>query len=87
MLDDRKIVLFPVTARKGKIREVASRMLAKPTTKAAQHYSTVINGSMAASFDRIGLTADEQRHELEKFWRAVQSEMIRDQIEEQGGVA
>ncbi|MDH0127060.1 DUF6074 family protein [Brucella intermedia GD04153] len=72
-----QIIVFPMDKRIGRIREVASKLLDKPSARAADHYRNQVSESLDRSLDRMGIApADKQEH-VSAFWNAVQSETTR----------
>jgi len=72
-----RMIAFPMVARVGKIRDVATKILDKSTDRHADWYRKQVTEALGAQMDRIGLTEAEQDQELCAFWSAVQDEMIR----------
>ncbi|KAA1182103.1 hypothetical protein FP026_08430 [Rhizobium tropici] len=72
-----KIVLFPMVARVGKVRDVASKMLDKATDRHADYYRRQVTEALISQLDRTGIPENEQDEQLGAFWDAVQNEMIR----------
>ncbi|RWL45283.1 MAG: hypothetical protein EOR60_15165 [Mesorhizobium sp.] len=68
---------FPQTRRIGKIRDVASKMIAKPTDRAAASYRDQVNEAMIRQMTRAGIDETTQDEQLSAFWSAVQAEIIR----------
>lgn len=73
----RQIIVFPMANRIGRIRDVAEKILGKPTEKAATSYRNQVTDALLRSFDRAEIPEDEQDEHLGAFWSAVQHEMIR----------
>ncbi|GGA81291.1 hypothetical protein GCM10011491_05720 [Brucella endophytica] len=73
----RQVIVFPMVKRVGRIREVAAKMLDKPTERAAVHYRSQVTDSVIRSLERAGIPEKEQDEQLGAFWEAVQHEMIR----------
>lgn len=72
-----RIILFPLAKRVGRIRDVAIKMLDKPTDKAATSYREQVTDAMLRALDRAGIPEIEQDKQLGAFWEAVQAEIIR----------
>ncbi|NTG12674.1 hypothetical protein G6L05_02790 [Agrobacterium rhizogenes] len=72
-----KIVVFPMTARVGKVRDVASKMLDKATDRHADYYRRQVTEAVLTQMARLGIPEHEQDEHLGAFWHAVQDEMIR----------
>ena len=72
-----QIVVFPMSKRIGRIREVADKMLDKPTERSARHYRKVVTDAALGHMERAGLTREQQARELSEFWQAVEAEIVR----------
>ncbi|TIN03865.1 MAG: hypothetical protein E5Y38_06295 [Mesorhizobium sp.] len=72
-----QIIVFPMARRVGRIRDVAVKMLDKPTDKAAASYRDQVTDAMLRALARAGIPEDEQDEQLGAFWSAVQTEIIR----------
>ncbi|NKM57178.1 hypothetical protein GFL21_22060 [Rhizobium anhuiense] len=72
-----KVLTFPLVNRIGKIRDVASKSLAKITDHHADVYRKQVTEALLRQFDRLGIPEDEQDEQLGAFWHAVQNEMMR----------
>lgn len=73
----RQVILFPMTARVGRIRDVAVKMLDKPTDRAATFYRNQVTDALLRQMDRAEIPEHEQDEQLGAFWQAVQNEMVR----------
>lgn len=73
----RKVILFPMERRVGRIRDVAVKMLDKPTMRAAVSYRAQVTDAFIRQMDRAGIPEIEQDEQLGAFWEAVRNEMIR----------
>lgn len=73
----RQVIVFPMTRRVGRIRDVAVKMLDKPTDRAAAFYRDQVTDGLLRSLARAGIPDDEQDEQIGAFWSAVQAEMIR----------
>jgi hypothetical protein len=78
----RKVIPYPQHRRVGRIRDVAIKMLDKPTERAAAFYREQVTDSLFKGLDRAGIDDDEQVLQLMAFWDAVRAEM--DRITHQG---
>ncbi|MGO8196347.1 DUF6074 family protein [Rhizobium ruizarguesonis] len=77
MTETCKLILFPLTARIGKIRHVAEKMLDKTSRREMDVYAGVVVHGMMFNFNRIGISEAEQDEQLGAFWVAVADEMAR----------
>jgi len=75
--DSPKIIVFPMVKRVGRVREVASKMLDKPTDRAAAFYRDQVTDALLRSLSKAGVPGAIQDEELGAFWSAVDAEMIR----------
>ncbi len=82
-----ELIPFPMTARTGKIRDVAAKMLDRPSEKSVAHYQRVVNESLQSQFNKIGLPFKEQKKQIRAFWEQVEIEMERVSQESQGDIA
>lgn len=71
----RKLIVFPMVNRIGRIRDVAAKMLDKPTEKSASHYRKQVNEALEVQFEKIGLAENERLEQIGAFWHAVEQEM------------
>lgn len=71
------LIIFPMTARVGRIRDVATKMLEKPTDRAADYYRRQVTEAILLGFDRLGIPEEQQDELLGEFWSAVESEIVR----------
>lgn len=78
------VIVFPMTKRVGRIRDVATKLLDKPTDKAASFYRNQVTDSLIKSMGRAGIADAEQDEHLGAFWNAVDCEMIRRTYEGHG---
>lgn len=73
----RQVIVFPMVRRVGRIRDVATKMLEKPTDRAAEFYRGQVTDALLKSLARAGIPESEQDEQLGAFWEAVRCEMIR----------
>lgn len=73
----RKVILFPLSSRAGKVRDVARKLSRQKTDKAATHYRKQVTDALIANLDRTGTPEAEQDEQLGAFWSAVEAEMAR----------
>jgi hypothetical protein len=72
----RKIILFPLTNRVGKVRHTAGLLSQKHGEDAVLYWRQVISANRK-HLTRVGLTDDEIDAELRAFHDAVQGELVR----------
>jgi hypothetical protein len=72
-----KVIVFPMGKRVGRIRDVAAKMLDKPTDRAAAFYRDQVTDGLLRSLSRAGIPEVDQDEQLGAFWSAVDAEMIR----------
>lgn len=73
----RQIIMFPMASRIGRIRDVAVKILDKPTDRAAAAYQNQITDTILRQFDKLGIPQIEQDQQLKAFWQAEKSEKNR----------
>src|SRR5690606_21172107 len=56
----RQVIVFPMVKRVGRIRDVAIKMLDKPSDRAASHYRHQVTDAMLRGFEKLGIPEDEQ---------------------------
>ncbi|WP_245500103.1 DUF6074 family protein [Mesorhizobium sp. M4B.F.Ca.ET.089.01.1.1] len=71
------IIPFPLVQRTGKIRDVATKMLAKTTERHAESYRDQVTAALLSHMMRLGVAEHERDRQLGQFWSAVQAEIIR----------
>lgn len=72
-----KFIPFPMVNRIGRIRDVATKLLDKPTQRSADHYQRQVTEALDTQLQRIGLREMERDEHIGAFWQAVQDEMNR----------
>ncbi|MBB3913873.1 DUF6074 family protein [Rhizobium fabae] len=72
-----KLIIFPMEARIGKIRDVALKMLDKTTDRHADWYRKQVTEALLLHLEKIGLPEDEQDEQLGAFWTKVEQEIVR----------
>lgn len=72
-----KVIVFPMVKRVGRIRDVAAKMLDKPTDRAAAFYRDQVTDALLRPLARAGVSEDKQDEEIGAFWSAVDAEMTR----------
>ncbi|AZO39644.1 MAG: hypothetical protein EOS81_10680 [Mesorhizobium sp.] len=72
-----QVIAFPLVSRVGRIREVATKMLAKSTDRHAESYRDQVTTGLLGHLGRLGISESEQDEQLGAFWAAVQAEIIR----------
>lgn len=71
------VIVFPMVRRVGRIRDVATKMLDKPTDRAAAFYRDQVTDALLRPLSRAGVSETEQDEQLGAFWAAVDAEIIR----------
>ncbi|ESZ68096.1 hypothetical protein X727_23080 [Mesorhizobium sp. L103C119B0] len=71
------VIVFPMVKRVGRIRDVAAKMLDKPTDRAATFYRDQVTDHLLRSFARVGISEEKQDEQIGAFWSAVDAEMTR----------
>jgi hypothetical protein len=71
------LMAFPLHRRIGKVRDVASKLLAKTTARHADSYREQVTSALTAQMDRVGVPETQQAGQLVAFWRAVDCEVAR----------
>jgi hypothetical protein len=82
-----QVALFPMAKRVGRIREVADKLLDKPTDRSAENYRRIVSDAVLTHLHRIGLDPEEQGRELGEFWKAVEAECGRVSNRQKPGAA
>ena len=72
----RKVILFPLTKRIGKVRHTARLLSSKNGDDANLYWKQVI-AATRKHLSRVGQTPDEIDTEIRTFFDAVQSELVR----------
>lgn len=83
----RKVIMFPMNRRAGRIRSTATKLLDKPTERAAASYRNQVTDALLRSLDRAGIPEAEQDEQLGVFWQAVANEMNRQTYQSNSGGA
>ncbi|RUV69094.1 MAG: hypothetical protein EOR30_24120 [Mesorhizobium sp.] len=78
-----QVIAFPLIRRMGKIRDVATKMLAKSTDRHAESYRDQVTAALLSHLTRIGVPQAQQGKQLTTFWAAVQTEIIRQSYRQQ----
>ncbi|TGS95277.1 hypothetical protein EN814_16380 [Mesorhizobium sp. M2D.F.Ca.ET.171.01.1.1] len=78
-----QVIAFPLIQRTGKIRDVATKMLAKTTDRHAESYRDQVTAALVSQFDRLGVVEHERDRQVTQFWAAVQTEIIRQSYRQQ----
>lgn len=71
------LIIFPMSKRVGRIRDVAVKMLDKPTERSAEHYRRQVTEAILTGLDRIGVVEQEKAAHVSEFWKAVENEVGR----------
>jgi hypothetical protein len=72
-----RIILFPMPARVGRVRDVARKLASKPTERAADYYFSQVSEALVAQLSKIGIPELEQDEQIGAFWSAVNQEVAR----------
>lgn len=72
-----QIIVFPMTKRIGKIRDVASKLLTKSTLRHADSYKDQVSQALLNQMMRVGIPENQQDEQLGAFWHAVDAEVLR----------
>lgn len=72
----RKVLVFPLTRRIGRIRHVAEKLSAKHGFMAETYWKQTVS-TLRNQMERVGIPEDEIEAELRAFFFAVQSELTR----------
>jgi Family of unknown function (DUF6074) len=68
------IVLFPLGARAGKIRDVAHKLASKTTDRHAECYISQVTQALCAQMTKVGISALHQEQQISAFWQKVRNE-------------
>ncbi|MBY5533025.1 hypothetical protein HFO58_07555 [Rhizobium leguminosarum] len=68
---------FPLDRQKGKVADVAGKMLTKTTVRHAEQYRDQVTHSILRRLEGYGLCEIERDEQLHSFWEAVQAEITR----------
>lgn len=71
------MIPFPMVNRVGKIRDVAAKLLDKPTERHAEYYCKQVTDGLVAQFEKIGLSEEQQSEQIGAFWSRVHQEASR----------
>lgn len=72
-----KLIVFPLTARIGKVRHMAVKMPATTTDRHAEYYRKQVTEALLQQLDRFGIPEAEQDEQLGAFWCEVRGEVGR----------
>lgn len=72
-----RVIVFPMTRRSGRIRDVAFKMLDKPTERATSSYRNQVTATLVKQLGKAGLSAEDIDQHVDEFWSAVETEMDR----------
>ncbi|MGO7575919.1 DUF6074 family protein [Rhizobium ruizarguesonis] len=72
-----QIMLFPMPARIGRVRDVARKLASKTTERAADYYFSQVSEALVAQLSKIGIPDHEQDEQIGAFWSAVNQEVAR----------
>lgn len=71
------VIVFPMERRTGRIKDVATKMLDKPTDRAAAFYRGQVTDALLRQLERAGIPAEERDEQMRAFWQSVKTEMVR----------
>lgn len=72
-----RVIVFPMARRSGRIRDVALKMLDKPTERAASSYRNQLTATLVKQLEKAGLSDEDLDEYVGEFWSAVQVEINR----------
>ncbi|MBB2832322.1 UNVERIFIED_ORG: hypothetical protein GGD51_002451 [Rhizobium esperanzae] len=72
-----QIILFPMTARVGKVRDVARKLASKTTARHADYYCSQVTEALRLHLEKVGLGEAQQDEQIGAFWSKVDQEMVR----------
>jgi hypothetical protein len=71
------VASFPQDHRHDKVMDVATKLLAKTTVRAVEHYRFQVSDAMAVHLRSRRVPADQHREQIRRFWVAVDCEVAR----------
>lgn len=71
------VIPFPLVRRRGKIRDVAQKLLTKTTDRHVESYQQQVSDALLNHLDRLGVAEHDQDEQLRAFWSAVEIEVTR----------
>lgn len=71
------VLPFPLVARVGKIRDVATKMVATKSPRHAESYRAQVTEALRVNLTSKRVPTELQASELRQFWRAVDLEVAR----------
>lgn len=71
------IVTFPQDKRHAKVQSVATKLLARPTPRAVDHYRCQVTEAMEAHLSSRRIPASKHKEQIRRFWVAVDREVAR----------
>ena len=80
----RKVIVFPLVHRVGRIRDVAEKFSRKQTQEHADYYMKQVTDGLISQLSKIGLTEAEINEQIGAFWSTVDRELIRRQYQHTG---
>lgn len=72
-----RVIIFPMPRRSGRIRDVALKMLVKPTERSASSYRNQVTATLVKQLGKAGLNDEDLDEHVVEFWSAVQLEINR----------
>lgn len=71
------ILVFPADRRIGKIRDVATKLMAKTTERAIDHYRHQVTEGLLMNLTSKGVPVETHPDQVARFWKAVECEINR----------
>jgi Family of unknown function (DUF6074) len=79
-MQSAQVVVFPLSARVGKARDVAAKLRIKRTDRHRKSYPALVTHSLRHSMARHGASAAMIQEELMLFWCRVSDELARQEM-------
>lgn len=73
------VVVFPLAARRGKVRDVARKLMATRTDRHADSYRNQVTEALRVHLRAKHVPTEQHNREIGAFWRAVALELARQQ--------
>ncbi|WP_413709152.1 DUF6074 family protein [Rhizobium sp. Rhizsp82] len=72
-----RFLVFPLTSRVGKIRDTASKLLDKATSRHRLYYRSQVSDALCAQLQKLAVPERDIEREIASFWRLVDQETRR----------
>lgn len=72
-----RVITFPQNRRHSKVMDVATKLLAKTTSRAVEHYRWQVSDAMSVHLHSRHVPMDQHHDQIRKFWVAVDCEVAR----------